>query len=416
MRKTASPCHAPALHGLSWILLIALAEGAGCGRTGMGDSPVVLVGSGGAQAGADADSRDGRADGATDGMGEGRDTTAASSGGAGGQGTGGTGAGGTGGASTKPKPLWRDSYDAFCPGTASIFADVWGDDRGVFVLSSDDKNNSAIWSNVGTGWRTAFAWPEGTNNLYQGGLTGIPGGPLVVYGGFPCGIQFVEGGGVSCSGAATFVEDLKVLDAKLAYAVSYDRVLTFDGDLWTQLGDPLPGVSVVRAVWADSSTVVAAADGGHVFAIPSGGTPVSLSGLSSQVDTVAAWGFGASDLWIGSAKGQLFHYDGAQWSQKATIPYAGSGSLRLLGTDGIGKLKLWGKDGSLFFVAGNVFGRWDGSGVRTLDTLEGKSYFAGLWGNSPSEIFLAVHDVQPSVVGCGQLRTRWFDGSKVGPL
>ena len=320
-------------------------------------------------------------------------------------------------------PLWRDSHEAFCPrsNANSAFADVWSDDRGVFVLASDANSHLAIWSNIGTGWQMTFNWPGEANDLYQGGLKGFPDGPLVVYGGFPCGIQFVDGRGAECSAAANFVVDLSVVNASLAYAVNYDRVLQFDGKFWTQLGDPLPGVSWANAVWADSSTVVVGADGngggGLVFKIESGGAPVLQAGLSPQINPIAAWSFGASDIWVGDDQGQIVHYDGAGWSEMATIPYSGSGSRPVSRSGGAGtKLKLWGNNGSLFAIAGNIFGQWDGTRFKILDSLDSDAYFAGLWGNSPSEVFLAVHDGQSTADKCGPLRVWWFNGSVVGPL
>ena len=72
------------------------------------------------------------------------------------------------------------------------------------MLASDANSHLAIWSNIGTGWQMTFNWPGEANDLYQGGLKGFPDGPLVVYGGFPCGIQFVDGRGAECSAAANF--------------------------------------------------------------------------------------------------------------------------------------------------------------------------------------------------------------------
>jgi hypothetical protein len=211
-----------------------------------------------------------------------------------------------------------------------------------------------------------------------------------------------------------------VVNANLAYAVSYDRVLKFDGDFWTQLGGPLPGVSWANALWADASTVVvAAADklgGGDVLQIASGADPVSLPGFPKQATPFAVWGLGAADVWVGTAQGQLEHYDGAAWTEMATIPYRGLGSKSVSGASGIGKIKLWGTGNRLYAMAGNVFGRWDGARFEVLESLAGEAFFAGLWGNSASEVFLAVVDRQGSSNTCGPLRLRWYDGARVGPL
>lgn len=465
MQMVARPTTNTRPRSALWVFLMLLADGPGgigCGRTSMGDQPVSRAGGGAPQASKqDAGSGDHPIDGGSAaGGGAGASPNAASGGsaGVGGRGTGGAGggagrtsgavtggagvggrgsggaggtaggaggavAGGTGSGGASAGPLWRDSHEAFCPrsNANSAFADVWSDDRGVFVLASDANSHLAIWSNIGTGWQMTFNWPGEANDLYQGGLKGFPDGPLVVYGGFPCGIQFVDGRGAECSAAANFVVDLSVVNASLAYAVNYDRVLQFDGKFWTQLGDPLPGVSWANAVWADSSTVVVGADGngggGLVFKIESGGAPVLQAGLSPQINPIAAWSFGASDIWVGDDQGQIVHYDGAGWSEMATIPYSGSGSRPVSRSGGAGtKLKLWGNNGSLFAIAGNIFGQWDGTRFKILDSLDSDAYFAGLWGNSPSEVFLAVHDGQSTADKCGPLRVWWFNGSVVGPL
>jgi hypothetical protein len=406
-------------------------EGTGGRDTGTsaGSSGIPAVGGRGAGGG-------GRTSGA--GGSAGRDAggvDAMPAGGAGGRGNGGSGAGAggkggavasTGGTAGSGGFLWRQSQEAFCSNPAGDLQtlDVWSDQRGVFLLATDDgKGRPKIWSNPGTGWQVMFNWPGDTNVAFQdGGLKGFSNGPLIVYGGAPCGIQFVQGGTAECSGAESFIAGLSVASAERAYAASYDRVLQFDGDFWTQLGDPLPGVSWVQGVWADPSTIVAIAfppyDNGVVFRLDPSGKAEKLAGLPAQIVPYAVWGFGASDVWVGGAQGELVHYDGTAWSQPGTIPYDGAGSRSVSGTSGIGKIKLWGQGGKLFGVAGNVFGQWDGSRFKVLEALSGGAYFEGLWGNSPSEVFLAVHLVQSASPSkkCGPLQVHWFDGNVVGPL
>ena len=395
-------------------------SGAGGGMGGWGGGAAGAAGTGAAGTSSVGGRGGGAAGAAGTSSAGGRGGGAAGTGGVGLGGRGGAVTGGAGGAGTSGKPLWRESQEAFCPKIdGSSFLDIWSDERGAFVLTSDAKTRPAIWSNLGTGWKITFDWSGDTNILYQGGLKGFANGPLVVYGGLPCGIQFVDGGSADCSGASLPV-DLSVVSTGRAYAVNYDRVLQYDGNFWTQLGTALPDTGWTSAVWADSSTVVVTANetygGGLVFRIDSSGDPVLLAGLPSQVDLFAVWGFGASDIWVGSSRGQLVHFDGAGWSEVAAIPYNGSASKGVSGSNGIGKIKLWGMGGSLFAIAGNVFGQWDGTRFKVLDSLAGDAYFAGLWGNSPSEIFLAVYDRQGSPEACGPFRLRWFDGKVVGPL
>ena len=393
----------------------ALGGNAGTGAPGMGGGTAGAGGAGGA--GGVSMGAGGAGAGGARGVFMGGGTAGA--GGAGGVSTGGTGA-----TDASAEPLWRSSYESFCQtaDAGSVAIDLWSDDRGVFLLTSESSTNRpAIWTNLGTGWRLTFDWSGEVAAMYQGGLKGFADGPLVVYGGLPCGIQFVDGTNAECSGAASLTRDLSVVGADLAYAVSNDRVLKFDGDLWTQVGGALPNLNWANAVWADSATIVVAAGGRRgeslVFTIEADGDAVLLPDLPSQIDPMAVWSFGASEIWVGGgAEGQLVRYDGTAWSEKATIPYTGSGSKPVSGTSDIGKIKLWGNGGRLFAIAGNTFGEWDGARFKVLDSLGGDSYFTGLWGNSPSEVFLAVQDPRSAAAACAPIRIRWFDGTAVGPL
>jgi hypothetical protein len=435
----AKPTADVRLQSRLWIALVLAAGvlgGSGCGRSRMADLHVTRADGDTAQPANPDAAPDGRpsdraiggnAGTGAPGMGGGT-AGAGGAGGAGGVsmgagGAGGVSAGGTGAIDASAEPLWRSSYEPFCQtaDAGSLAIDLWSDDRGVFLLTSESSTNRpAIWTNLGTGWRLTFDWPGEVAAMYQGGLKGFADGPLVVYGGLPCGIQFVDGTNAECSGAASLTTDLSVVGADLAYAVCYDRVLKFDGDLWTQVGGALPGLGLANAVWADSATIVVAAGGSRgeslVFTIEADGDAVLLPGLSSQVEPMAVWSFGASEIWVGGAQGQLVRYDGTAWSEKATIPYTGSGSKPVSGTSGIGKIKLWGNGGRLFAIAGNTFGEWDGARFKVLDSLGGDSYFAGLWGNSSSEVFLAVQDPRSAAAACAPIRIRWFDGTAVGPL
>jgi hypothetical protein len=264
-----------------------------------------------------------------------------------------------------------------------------------------------ISTNTGSGWNTTYKW-----NSDMGGLKGFPNGPLILYPGPRCPIEFIDGGVASCSGAQS-VRDVAVVNSNLAYAVYQDRVLRFDGSFWTQLGGPLPGDGAAPlfgpSVWADASTIIVVADGG-VWVIPSGGDPVLQKGLP-EVSFGAVWGFGASDMWIGNVEGQLYHYDGVAWSLKASIP----GDCGWI-------YKLWGSEGSLFVLTPNLFGRWDGSGITTLSSLacdfflDGTAQFDDLWGNSPSEVFVVLENRTPGIAGCGPTHVQWFNGSVVSPL
>ncbi len=419
------------------VLFTSGSTGIGCGRTMLGDIPsVARTGGNSGTSKQDSGSGDGRRDGGPfpgtgGGLGASPDAAGLGGLGAGGVATGGAGPGGGGAAGAASQPLWRDSLDPFCPKTVEYpsgpsVVDVWSDDRGIFILTAGGFSGTTIFANAGKGWQTTFTWPSWMCFL-AGGLKGFVDGPLVLYegashegavcGGHPCSIQFVDQNGASCSSAASQTSDVAVVSANLVYSIYLDRVLQFDGNYWTQLGGPLPsgGTGSVRAMWANASTIAVAADGGRIYIIQPGQDPVVQTGLP-DADFTAIWGFGASDIWAGNAVGQLYHYDGANWSLKASIPNSSQdGSQNSSGATGI--IKLWGSQGALFMISRTTLGKWDGANITVLDSLDGVSqYYQGLWGNSPSEVFVTLFDGESTVSDCGPFKARWWNGSVVAPL
>jgi hypothetical protein len=164
--------------------------------------------------------------------------------------------------------------------------------------------------------------------------------------------------------------------------------------------------AVLLAVWAGPDLAIAAGFSQTIVTLAGAAPMTALSGVPAG-EYHAVWAFASDDVWFGNNAAQLVHYDGSQWQAHFT------GSKEIIS---IGKLKLWGQGGSLFVTAGNTFGRWDGSSLQLLDVLDGKAYFAGLWGNSLSEVFVAVHDSPNTPDRCGTVRVRWFNGSVVGPF
>ena len=429
--------------------------GIGCGRTKLGDFPSV-AGTGGNSGTSKQDGgpSDGRREGgpfagtggglgarpdaagtgglgvggvATGGTGPGRGGAAGTGGlGAGGAATGGTCPGGGGAAGVAAQPLWRDSPSPLCSNTEQYpgdqVGDVWSDERGIFILTTGWTSGTTIFANAGKGWQTTMTWPSWTCFL-AGGLRGFVDGPLVVYegashdrgvcGSRTCSIQFVDQNVASCSSAASMTADVAVVSANLAFSLSRDRVLQFDGNYWTQLGGPLPsaGTGSARAMWANASTIAIAADAGRIYIIQPGQDPVVQTGLP-DADFTAIWGFGASDIWAGNAEGQLYHYDGANWSLKASLQDSSQGSSAAPGI-----VKLWGSEGALFMISSATLGKWDGASITVLDSLDGVSqYYQGLWGNSPSEVFVTLFDGESTASACGPFKARWWNGSVVAPL
>jgi hypothetical protein len=313
------------------------------------------------------------------------------------------------------KPLWRDSYQPFVQPArivAVTVSAVWSDDRGVFLLVRyDDEHPPVLWSNLGSGWKSTYTWPEGTTLTSGGfgrvGLKGFTDGPLLAYGFLPCSIHAVDDDGARCSGAANDVADVMPVRADLAYAVYSNRILRFDGSLWTQLGDPLPAVNGVdvsaAALWADSSVMAVGTREGPkqgVFLLEAEGKPVLQTGLPA-VDYTAAWGFGSADIWVGTKDGRLYHYDGAGWSLQASFSEKNWGIL-----------KLWGSDGKLFVLTATELAEWDGTRMITLATSDWA--YKDLWGNSASEVFVTLRTCGSDNSCTDQVQ--WFNGSVVGPM
>ncbi len=391
------------------------AAGAGSVPTGGQGGGVAAAGGKGGKVGSSAGSgggivvtggKDGGAD--TDGADRGVDA-------AGDAGDGATDVGSTDG--TGATPLWRDSYQPYSQkigGTYPLVASVWSDDRGVYVMAYDDASPPGIWANLGTGWQTTYTWRQGTDvasDPDRAGLKGFVDGALVPFGVLPCSIQLVDSQGAHCSGANESISDVATVGPNLAYAVYWDRILRFDGSMWTQLGDPLPSPDVLtigrvrsRALWADASTIVIATmemqNEGYVYLISSEGTPALQTGLP-VVGFTAAWGFGSKDIWVGSSDSRLYHYDGTDWSLKASFSDDG----------GWGIIKLWGSAGSLFVVTGTEFAQWDGTQVNTLESLSGSLYYKDLWGNSAKEVFVTLVNYEEGEHGT--FEARWFNGSVV---
>jgi hypothetical protein len=329
------------------------------------------------------------------------------------------GAGGAGGKTTGPSvdggaadgpPHWRESLGNLCMGSqkyVSIPAGVWSDDRGVFALVPDGDNPVSIWANSGTGWHTYVSWPKGTQ-YFTGGIRGIVDGPLFAFGGFQCAIQLVDEGGVHCSGAATGTADLFVVSPNLAYAAYHDILLKFDGELWTQLGAPLPfnGEFDAKGLWADTSTVVVAGSNGQVAMLKDEQLPVALPEPTAS-NILATWAFGANDIWVGTEGPELYHYDGSQWSFKASLPPP----------RGVTFVRLWGHDGHLFVVSNQLFAEWDGSQLHSLLPADmGAISFTDLWGNSLTEVFAIGIGSDTQTGDCSAFQVWWYDGTVARPM
>jgi len=94
--------------------------------------------------------------------------------------------------------------------------------------------------------------------------------------------------------------------------------LYYDGDVWSQIAE---ASGTYRAVWGSGPDDVYVAgnayegDFGHGRLIRwdgSGWCVVELPEATRSLTSV--WGSGPGDVWVGGSSGELFHYDGSQWT------------------------------------------------------------------------------------------------------
>ena len=325
-------------------------------------------------------------------------------------------------------PGWRNTPTSLCDvqqgwglgGTAGL----WADSRGVFVLGwkycgygdrilagcpndGTGEDSDILVFNDGSGWRTIF---DGTITMAANKtFSGVPLGPLVLSG-TDCGVSLLDSG----TGAETcWLEDpwsfegtkVFVANPAVAYAVSNDRFLDFRAGAWTERLGKVP--EKFHAVWGTEDVAYLAGDYRlYVWANTNPSTVVPLPNAPAAHYT-AAWGFAEDDVWFGTSFGQLVHYDGTQFAM-----YQASAPER----DGI--VGLWGQSGQLYFRTATEFGRVVDGAPETLlsvpapPALYGSSLIVGMWGISPTEVFVALRaasadDLSPP---CRMNSVFWFDG------
>jgi hypothetical protein len=309
-------------------------------------------------------------------------------------------------------PGWRSSSVPYCTKNEGIFQayDVWADFRGVFALIAADCNGLAsvacgregtnLQFNDGTGWRTVYrsAAKDRLN------LTGFDGGPVVLSNG-SCSVQEIDiaDGGATCLAIfASYAGTVFVVDSNDAYAWSGQKIEHFDGAQWTPFAQVQ---SNIVALWADSHIAVGVGAGQAIYFKADGSTSFAAMPNVPAGDYGSVWAFSASDIWAGNTAGQLVHYDGSQWT---TIP---TGSMD---TTGQGIAELWGASGTLYFITPTEFGRYTGSSAQLLltHTPGARISIDGMWGTSPTDVFLAVTDSQYRGYACEGAFLVYFDGSQ----
>jgi hypothetical protein len=321
----------------------------------------------------------------------------------------GSASGGFAGATGIPSS-WRLSDYAYCapPGTVLGHNPIWSDGSAVHLVTSTSSAEATIQRNSGDGWAPRTFSVTGPAAPGLTGFVGTSAFPFVVYGTSSCPIRFVDSTAAygTCYPASIHVTGVSVVSKQLVYAVYQDHVLRYDGLDWTHWGPALPGTSVqAQAVWANTDTVVVAANQGQVY-LANGGELHLQSGLPNE-DYTAAWGFGSRDIWVGNDAGQLVHYDGSTWSATAQVDISCSG-IR----------SLWGSKDTLYFTTEHAMGMIKGGAVQILHSYDCDSTTTvlGVWGNSNEEVFFATQD-RTNINGCcAGVSLLWYDGDSMGPL
>jgi hypothetical protein len=324
-------------------------------------------------------------------------------------------------------PVWRQSTSPYCNSQGVFFNDLWSDDRGVYAISEMERS---LFFNSGTGWSKVS--PQPTSLAF---LTGIPhGGPLVLYGQDGCGVYFFDGKTQSCVAAVPSVTKAFVVDAQRIFAIANDRLLSYNGSYFTQYAHPVPAIPFPNdyQLWAGSDVVVVAAEAGKVYLYDDSSPDPQTLLIPDGKAATSLWGFARDDLWVGSDDGRLAHYNGSIWE----IAQPTNGNCSRIA-------HLWGADHVLFFATDNVVGRWnagsfdsvlDGPCSQDVETPPGvfeQVIIETIWGNSPTELFIALLERKETVVSyapgsatyndvppdaCGEARVYWFDGQRLGRL
>ncbi len=315
-------------------------------------------------------------------------------------------------------PGWRDSTERICnqnQGRETV-SDVWADERGVFALVASacsesmgvpcGKEGATLKLNNGSGWKPYYQYADGS--FWETRLWGgFPNGPLVTSWDYYYSLAFIDDQGIArLHGDGSYLGSAFVTGDGMLYIADSLGPALYAAGTWARLAG---AGGYLRAIWADSQTVIAAGGGQTVLIGHDAGTLAQLTGVPAGVYS-AVWAFGPNDIWFGNTAAQLLHYDGQTWEIHPT------GSRDVNGTGGIAQL--WGSDGVLYFSTNVEFGRWNGTSAEMLlappaDAEIGSypAHFGRFWGTSANDVFVPLRDSRYEQYACGGSFVLWFDGS-----
>ncbi|MBI4420684.1 MAG: Ig-like domain-containing protein [Gemmatimonadetes bacterium] len=255
-----------------------------------------------------------------------------------------------------------------------------GSRKVVTFVASDGTTSSTETGNVSTRISLMQAWGTNCATLHAGlsGLTGNAWGasPDAVYLPDRSGVLRFDGiASTPVWNGSVQVTSMAGTSARDVYAVGQDGgVLHFDGANWKMMSRSTH--AGLNAVWAASPQ--------DVFAVGGRGTVLHFDGqrwrrLDSGTDQelFTVWGFSAREVFAGGDGGVFLRYDGTVWTPQQETS---EGDL----------VALWGSaPGELFGLAGRSLVRLETSGWRTIATPFIYPLGGHLWGNSPTDLYLA---------------------------
>ena len=312
---------------------------------------------------------------------------------------------------------WRDSTDPLCsPYAGRIWGtgvDVWSDERGVFAIVSNYndafrldtlyEDGVSVHFNDGTGWMLVYqeAAEPGSGGAWR--MTGVDGGPVVIWPG-ACPLRRLEiGGATTCIFAEEpNVVDLSMISATSGWLATGSGLAWLDGSTVASIGAFDPSGDPV-AVMGDAESTKAIT----MTTLYSGQRPSELMELrtaDSGAEFTALWADSETDYWVGTFSGQLLHYNGADFDLIET------GSSDLI-------IGIWYDGVTVYWATPRAFGRVTGDTSELLLSTSSTdtAIIASMHGQQTTgEVYLGFVDLEFERYACGAGILVWFDGTRFG--
>lgn len=328
---------------------------------------------------------------------------------------------------------WRDSSEPWCPSIDTNINpyDIWSYREGVYITITVNENTGVthepvdrIYYNDGVTWEMLFESPsrEVDPEIPSICLINIMGnelGDLYLWSGSESGCRLM----LFRDGEKEFKEFTAInffaVNESLAFSCSPDGLMQYSFDSWSRIDtEPCGGI----AMWATEDTVVVAESRGIARIFSEGSWHELDSGVLD--DLLSVWGFSEEDIWFGTSGGELLQWDGTtfvlhDWPDMGDSTYEHACRRKGLPIEG-----MWGSDNSLFFHTKNQLVMYDGytftilgywPGIDRVDELgtycDGEVLIKAIWGNTETELFLALIDSSYITEDCGPELAVWWDGA-----